>query len=40
MLNDVVIGLKNKKTNTNKYSLHRAVLLDLIEFKYLPVKCL
>lgn len=40
MLNDVVIALKNEKANTNKSSVHRTVLLDLIEFKYLPIKYL
>lgn len=33
MLSDVVIALNNK---TNTHPVHRAVLLDLIEFKYLP----
>jgi len=43
MLGDVIIALNNnnnKKPNTDKLSVHRIVLLDLIEFKYLPVRYL
>lgn len=39
MLSDVVIALKNK-TNANRRTIRRALLLDLIEFKYLPVRYL